>query len=318
MGGNDDKPGSDHQVMQDILKANLIEQRRGRRWKNFYRFSVLAYLSLLSWHFLSDPVSQDVYQGSEKHVAVVDLNGEIAAKAASGVSAERLVGDLTKAFKDESAVAVMLRVNSPGGSPVQSARVYRAIMRLKEQGDMPVYAVAGDITASGAYYIASAADFIYADPSSLVGSVGVIMGGFGFSGIMDKLGIERRVYTAGKYKSFLDPYSEENPQMVAHAQSLLDNIHSQFITDVRTSRGDRLHGNDGELFNGLVWTGEQALELGLIDGLGSPREVADEQLGTTEMVDYTSHEGGLQSLLGRIGVSFVSEATDFLTRYHFQ
>ena len=304
----DDKAMStDAHILTDLVHAHLKEQRSGRRWKVFFRLLAVAYIGGMSFLMLKDVPSSD---GSDeaKHVAVVDVKGEIASDSRQGASAERLIKGLTSAFEADNAVAVMIRINSPGGSPVQSAQVYREIIRLKElHPDRPVYAVAEDIAASGAYYIAAAADQIYADSTSLVGSVGVIMGGFGFTEAMDKLGVERRVYTAGKHKAFMDPYSKEQPETIAHANQILANTHRTFIADVRKGRGDRIKGTDEDLFNGLIWTGSQAVELGLVDGIGSVRELAREKFDTDRIVSYSQSPNPLESLADRISASFASE-----------
>lgn len=294
--------------VDSFLKESIKEQRRARRWKIFFRLVLAVYvgIGMYIFHF---GIDTSVVNEEEigKHVAVVDVRGAIV-DSPQGASAEIIIKGLQKAFKAEDAVAVIIEINSPGGSPVQSAQVYREIMRLKEKHpERPVYAVANDIAASGAYYIASAANEIYADPTSLVGSVGVIMGGFGFSEIMDKVGVERRVYTAGKYKAFMDPYSDENPETIAYIKELLKDTHNQFIKDVRAGRGDRIKGTDEELFNGLVWTGTRALDIGLIDGLSSTRELAREKLHVDKVVNYSYQPNPFERLVDRLGASFAGE-----------
>lgn len=306
-----ERENAEAEVLRDIVLAHLKENRRGRRWKVFFRLLFALYVTGFLVLMFKD-VSPDA-EAEERHVAVVDVRGEIAADSRQGASADHLIKGLRAAYEAEHAVAVMLRINSPGGSPVQSAQVYREIMRLKaKHPDVPLYAVAEDLAASGAYYIAAAADEIYADPSSLVGSVGVIMGGFGFSGAMEKLGVERRVYTAGKHKAFMDPYSEENPETIEHARTLLSSIHQEFIDAVRKGRGDRVKGADEEVFNGLIWTGVQAKEIGLIDGFGSVREVAQDKFKIEKLVSYSYTPNPLERLADRISASFAGEvATAF-------
>jgi protease-4 len=300
------------ETMKEIVLAHLKEQRRARRWKIFFRLLFAAYIAAAAYLMLKDADPERAIV-AQRHVAVVDVRGEIASGSSKAASADHIIKGLRAAFDAENAVAVVLRINSPGGSPVQSAQVYRAIQRLKaEHPNRPVYAVAEDIAASGAYYIAAAADKIYADPSSLVGSVGVIMGGFGFSGVMDKVGIERRVYTAGEHKAFMDPFSQENPDTIAHAQTLLADIHKEFIDAVRKGRGDRVKGTDEEVFNGLIWTGNQALEIGLIDGLGSVREIAMEEFGVDKLISYSHSPNPLERLADRMAASFSGEVKESL------
>jgi protease-4 len=248
---------------------------------------------------------------SPDHVAVVDVNGTISSDSSNGASADKIIKGLERAFEQENSVAVVLDINSPGGSPVQSAQVYREINRLKDKyPEKTVYAVGADIMASGAYYIASAADFIYADPTSLVGSVGVIMGGFGFSDAMNKLGVERRVYTAGEQKSFMDPFSEADEESIAHVNTLLSDIHREFISAVKNGRGDQINGTDEELFNGLVWTGNQAISLGLIDGAGSVREVALQEIGIDKLVNYSEKPNPFQRIADRISANFAASLVE--------
>ena len=240
---------------------------------------------------------------AEPHVAMVDLNGAIMAD--SPASADLISTGLREAFEAENAQAVLLRINSPGGSPVQSNFVYNEIRRLRaEHPDKKLYAAITDMGASGAYYIASAADEIYADPASIVGSIGVIMANFGLQEAADKLGVERRVYTAGENKDLLDPFAPVKDKDREHVQTMLDEIHQQFIGAVKQGRGDRLKV-DGhpELFSGLFWTGQRALELGLVDGLKSPGQVARDVVGVERTVDYTVSASPLDKVLKKFGVS---------------
>lgn len=292
-------------TLKSVLESTLVEQRRARRWKIFFRLLIAVYVAV-GFYFAAGGISAaGTDTVSPKHVAVVEVNGAIASDSSTGASAEIIIKGLERAFSQKNAVAVVLDINSPGGSPVQSAQVYREINRLKEKHpEKTVFAVGADIMASGAYYIASAADFIYADATSLVGSVGVIMGGFGFSDAMEKLGVERRVYTAGEQKSFMDPFTEENPESIAHVKTLLADIHSEFISAVKDGRGERINGTDEDLFNGLVWTGNKALNLGLIDGLGSVREVALNEIGLDKMVNYSQKQNPFERIADRISAKF--------------
>lgn len=302
--------GRDWRLIEKLVMSLQSEQRKSRRWGIFFKLLTFTYLfALLAivWAPFSD--SMGVTTG--KHTALVEINGPIAADELA--SADNIVGSLRSAFEQEDSVAVILRINSPGGSPVQSGYVYDEIKRLRaEYPEKKVYAVISDVGASGAYYIASAADEIYANRASLVGSIGVVAGGFGFTGIMDKLGVERRLYTAGENKGFLDPFSPEQDQEVAFWQDVLETTHQQFIKAVKEGRGDRL-ANDDRLFSGLVWSGEQALELGLIDGLGSASHVARQIIGQEDVVDYTHHKGPLRDLVDQLGVSFGQSVVEQLT-----
>lgn len=293
--------GRDWRLIEKLVMSLQSEQRRSRRWGIFFKFLTFAYLfALLA--IVWSPFGGSLDATTGKHTAVVELNGPIAADELA--SADNIVGSLRSAFEQEDAVAVILRINSPGGSPVQSGYVYDEIKRLREEyPEKKVYAVISDVGASGAYYIAAAADEIYANRASLVGSIGVVAGGFGFTGAMDKLGVERRLYTAGENKAFLDPFSPQQEQEVAFWQDVLENTHQQFIAAVKDGRGDRLVDDD-RLFSGLVWSGEQALELGLIDGLGSTSFVAKQIVGQEDLVDYSHRKGPLRDLVDQLGMSF--------------
>jgi protease-4 len=237
---------------------------------------------------------------SQPHTAVVSIKGEIADGAEA--SAEFVVTALRAAFEDEGSQAVVLQINSPGGSPVQAGIINDEIRRLKAKHKKPVYAVVEESCASAAYYIAVAADEIYVDKASIVGSIGVLMDGFGFTGLMDKLGVERRLMTAGVNKGFLDPFSPQTKNQRTHAQTLLDQIHKQFIQVVREGRGQRLKETP-ELFSGLFWSGEQAVNLGLADGLGNLDYVAREIVKAEEIIDYTRHDNVAERLAKRFGAA---------------
>ena len=293
------KTAWERDTLERLAFATLAEQRANRRWRIFFRFAWLALIVALLW--------TGTHKGgvggngpSQPHTAVVAIKGEIADGA--DASAEWVVTALRAAFEDEGSQAVVLQINSPGGSPVQAGIINDEIRRLKEKHKKPVYAVVEESCASAAYYIAVAADEIYVDKASIVGSIGVLMDGFGFTGLMDKLGVERRLMTAGVNKGFLDPFSPQTKPQRAHAQTLLDQIHQQFIQVVRDGRGKRLKETP-ELFSGLFWSGEQAVELGLADGLGNLDYVAREIVKAEDVIDYTRHENVAERLAKRFGAA---------------
>lgn len=299
------RPGNDREwrLIEKMLMSIQDDSRRQRRWTIFFRILTFAYLFLLLVLFMPGKGSVHVPASGDEHTALVEISGVIA--DGSEASADTIVTGLRDAFEAEKAQAVVMRINSPGGSPVQSGYVYREIQRLREKyPEKKVYAVISDIGASGAYYIASAADEIYADQASIVGSIGVIMAGFGFTDAIDKLGVERRVMTAGENKALMDPFAPVNAGEQKHVQAMLDEIHGQFIDAVKSGRGDRLKAEaHPEIFSGLFWTGEQALELGLVDGLASSGQVARDVVGAEDIVDYTPRPDPLRKLLGRFGAS---------------
>ena len=292
--------GKSWRLLEKTLLASVQEQRRARRWGIF--FKLLTFVWLFGLLLLWAPWSSLGGSGSTApHTALVELRGVIADETPA--SADNLVEGLRDAFEDPKSKAVVLRINSPGGSPVQAGYVYDEIRRLRAQHpDIKLYAVITDLGASGAYYIASAADAIYADKASLVGSIGVTAAGYGFVGTMEKLGVERRSYTSGEHKAFLDPFSPQKPDETAFWQGVLDTTHRQFIAMVKQGRGERLKDKDHpELFSGLVWTGEQAVGLGLVDALGSASSVARDVVGQEKLVDYTVQESPLDRFSKRIG-----------------
>lgn len=307
-------PGWERSIIEKLALESLAEQRRKRRWGIFFRFLGFAYLTFLilmlgDW---GDP-AEKLGEG-KKHTALIQLNGVI--KPTGEASAEKITEALQAAFKDRGTQGVILRINSPGGSPVQSGIINDEIKRLRaKHPDIPLYAVVEDVCASGGYYVAAAADRIYVDKASIVGSIGVLMDGFGFTGTMDKLGVERRLLTAGQNKGFLDPFSPQDAQHKQHAQFLLDDIHKQFIDVVRAGRGKRLKESP-ELFSGLMWTGARSIELGLADGLGSVESVARDVIKADDIRDYTMRASlgerfarqfgadmaeGIMNTLGRFG-----------------
>jgi protease IV len=290
----------DDKVASAFAREALREQRLARRWNAF--FKALFFLYLLAILVLSMPnLSRGSWLSGEKFTALVDLQGVISSD--SRASADAIITGLRAAFEDSNTAGVILRINSPGGSPVQSGYINDEIRRLRDKyPDIPLYAVLQDICASGGYYVAAAADEIYADKSTIVGSIGVRMDSFGFVESMDKLGIERRLLTAGEHKGFLDPFLPLKDDDVHHINSVLGEIHEQFINTVRAGRGDRLVESD-ELFSGYVWTGERGLALGLVDALGSSSFVAREIIGAEEIVNFTPRQDLLDQFARKVGAS---------------
>lgn len=274
------------EMMDHWIGGVLTEQRRARRWKLFFRLMLLTVVlvTLFTSVYSLFWDSPGTAVPTQRHLGIVEVNGVIASD--SPANAERIIKGLNRAWDSESAAAVVLHINSPGGSPVQSQRVYAEIMRLREQGDKPIIAVIEDLGASGAYYIASAADEIFASPASLVGSIGVIYAGFGFEEAIERIGVERRVLTAGDNKAFLDPFQPMDNDAEAFWQGVLNQTHRQFVDDVRAGRGGQL-SDSPEIFSGLIWSGEQSIELGLVDQLGSLEQVARAKVGGTHWENYT-------------------------------
>jgi protease-4 len=293
-------PHWERAALEKIALASLQEQRRSRRWGIFFKLLGFIYLFALlfvalGWLGKRDGVSP------VRHTAVVEINGLIASEHPG--AAENVTAGLQEAFKDKATQGVVLRINSPGGSPVQAAQINDEIRRLREKyPDTPLYAVVEDICASGGYYVAVATDKIFVNESSIVGSIGVLMDGFGFSNVLDKLGIERRLLTAGENKGFLDPFSPLEPEQRKHAQKMLDTIHQQFIKVVREGRGDRLKETP-ETFSGLMWTGEESIQMGLADALGSVQYVARDVIKAEELVDYTPRENIAERVAKRFGAA---------------
>jgi protease-4 len=297
-------------TLERLAFATLAEQRASRRWRIFFRFAWLTLFAVLAWTgFHRAGVGSS--GPSQPHTAVVAIKGEIADGA--DASAEWTVNALRAAFEDEGSQAIVLLINSPGGSPVQAGIINDEVRRLKAKHEKPVYAVVEESCASAAYYIAVAADEIYVDKASIVGSIGVLMDGFGFTGLMDKLGVERRLMTAGVNKGFLDPFSPQTKAQRTHAQTLLDQIHAQFIQVVRDGRGKRLKETP-ELFTGLFWSGQQAIDLGLADGLGNLDYVAREIVKAEDIIDYTRHDNVAERLAKRFGAAIGEGAVHALQR----
>ncbi|MCU7905426.1 MAG: S49 family peptidase [Candidatus Thiodiazotropha sp. (ex Epidulcina cf. delphinae)] len=288
-------------LLNRMVMATVAESRRSRRWGIFFKLLTFGYLFLILGVFFWGDKLQLAQISAEEHTALVEVKGLISSETKA--SADKIVTGLRSAFEDKKTKGVILRMNTPGGSPVQSRYINREIMRLKEKyPKIPVYAVVADICASGGYYIAAAADKIYADEGSIVGSIGVLVNGFGFVEGMEELGIERRLLTAGDNKGILDPFSPLNEEDKVHIQRMLDQLHEQFIETVKQGRGDRLKTDQHpELFSGLFWSGEEARELGLIDEFGSSSFVAREVIGAEEIVDFTPKEEVWDRLAKNLG-----------------
>jgi len=285
-------------TLEKLVFATLNEQRSARRWKLFFRFLWLGLvLAVAGWIYASSSAASSV---SAPHTAMVEIKGEIATGAEA--NAQSVIASLRSAFEDSGAQAVVLLINSPGGSPVQAGIINDEITRLRQLHDKPIYAVVEETCASAAYYIAAAADNIYVDKASLIGSIGVLMNGFGFTGLMEKIGVERRLLTAGENKAMLDPFSPQDEEQQAYVQSMLSQIHNQFIEVVKKGRGSRLKQNE-DTFSGLIWSGQQSIELGLADGLGSLDYVAREIVKAENIVDYTQRENLGLRLAKRFGSS---------------
>jgi len=289
----------ERKVLQDLAFASLKEQRASRRWGYVFKGLILLYLVAVFLVAMSN--NTELQTHSEPHTALVEINGVIAAEA--DANADTIVTGIRKAFESQQAKGLILRINSPGGSPVQAGIINDEIARMQTtRPDFPVYAVIQDVCASGGYYIAASAKEIYADKASIVGSIGVRMDSFGFTDIIKKVGIERRSLTAGENKAFLDPFMPMKDEDIQHAHNMLNNIHQQFIDVVKQGRGDRLSDNP-DLFTGLFWSGEQALPLGLIDGLANSSTVARDKVGVKKIVNYTPQPNYLDRFAGRFGAS---------------
>ncbi len=291
-------PGWERSTLERLMFATLDEQRTARRWRTFIRLAWLAFFVFLLWALMhrGSPSTDK----SLPHTAVIEIKGEIAAGGDAG--AEAVVAAMRSAFEDTGAKALVLLINSPGGSPVQAGIINDEIKRLRIKHNKPVYAVVEETCASAAYYIAAATDRIFVDKASIVGSIGVLMDGFGFTGLMDKLGIERRLMTAGENKGFLDPFSPQTEKQRVFAQAMLDQVHRQFIETVKAGRGKRLKETP-ELFTGLFWTGQQAVEMGLADQLGNLDFVAREIVKAEDLVDYTRRDNVAERLAKKFGAA---------------
>lgn len=297
-------------MIERLAGAALQEQRRARRWGIFFKLLTFAYITVILLLAVDWQGRGDALDG--KHTALVEVNGVIAAGAEA--SAERVTAALQAAFKDENTQGVVVRINSPGGSPVQANNIYEEMRRLrKKHPKVPLYAVVEDLCASGGYYVAAGADKIYVGKSSIVGSIGVRMDGFGVTGLMEKLGVERRLITAGENKGFLDPFLPLDDAQKRHAQALLSDVHQQFIDVVREGRGKRLKESP-DIFSGLIWTGERSIELGLADGVGSLDYVAREVVKAEHVVDFTRKENVAEKLARRFGAGAAGALAELIER----
>ncbi len=308
---NDSNAPWERELITKLAADALVEQRRRRRWGIFFKLLTFAYVTFLLI-VMVDWSSRADLTGGKKHTAMVELSGLIA--PGTDASAERINTALQAAFKDKNTQGVIVRINSPGGSPVQAQTIYDEMRRLrKKYPDIPLYAVVEDICASGGYFVAAGADRIYVSKSSIVGSIGVLMNGFGFTGLMDKLGIERRLITAGERKGMLDPFSPLDEKDRQYAKQLMEEIHRQFIGVVREGRGKRLKETP-DMFSGLIWSGEKSVELGLADGFGSLDSVARDVIKAEDIFDYTQKEGIAEKFAKRFGAGAANAIAEFALR----
>ena len=293
-----DDPNWERRLLEKLATENLKEQKRSRRWATFFKLLLVGYfvaILALSWF----KGGSDIVTG--EHTALVSLKGVIGEQGYQG--SEQVLKALKKAFDNDKAKGVILRINSPGGSPVQAGYMYDEITRMKKaHPDKPFYTVLGDLAASGGYYVAVSGSKIYADKASIVGSIGVRMGSFGFVAAMKKVGVERRVFHAGAHKTILDPFQPVDPYEKQFVENMLETIHQQFIGVVKEGRGDRLK-DDPDMFTGLFWSGEQAVKLGLVDGIANAKTVARDMIGAGKIVDYTVQPNLLEKFAGKLGAS---------------
>ena len=311
MAESDKNPGENWEraAIEKIALSAIQEQRRARHWGIFFKLLLFIYLFALLFIWLGWTGKKETSAG--KHTALVEVRGVIGPESAA--SADNVVSGLQDAFKDKRTQGVILRINSPGGSPVQAGHINDEIRRLRAKyPNIPVYAVVEEICASGGYYVAVAADQIYVDKGSIIGSIGVLMDGFGFTGLMDKLGIERRLLAAGRNKGFLDPFSPIRDDQEKYAETMLTEIHQQFITVVRQGRGKRLKETP-ELFSGLLWVGTRSVELGLADALGSVDSVAREVIKAEDIVDFTPRENIAERVARRFGAAMAESLVRVMT-----
>ena len=300
----------ERELVTKLATAALKEQRRARLWGIFFKLLTFAYISLILLMAI-DWKGADV-AGGRKHTAMVEVSGIIA--PGSDASAERINAALQAAFKDKNTQGVVVRINSPGGSPVQAQTIYDEMKRLREKHPtIPLYAVVEDVCASGGYFVAAGADRIYVGKASIVGSIGVLMNGFGFTGLMDKLGIERRLLTAGENKGMLDPFSPVDEKSLAQVKEMLGDIHQQFIAVVKEGRGKRLKESP-DIFSGLIWTGQKSIDLGLADSLGSLEYVAREVIKAEEIMDFTQKEGIAEKFAKRFGAAAANTFAEAVLR----
>jgi len=303
------KEGWERTLLEKLAFATLKEQRARRRWGIFFKSITLALIGFAIWAGFSRSGSEMETVGP--HTALVKIDGTIETKGAG--DADTVISALTKAYEDPGSVGIILAINSPGGSPVQAGIINDEMTRLrKKYPQKPLYVVVDEMCASGGYYIAVAADRIYVNKASIVGSIGVLMDGFGFTGTMEKLGVERRLLTAGENKGFLDPFSPQSEAQKTYALSMLNEIHQQFIDVVRQGRGKRLKETP-EMFSGLFWSGAKSVEMGLADGFGTVESVARDEFKATNIVDYTQREGLSDRVLKKFGAAVGSAAIKTIT-----
>jgi len=300
--GGSREQGWEREIIEKLAFAAVTEQRRARRWSVFFKSLVFIYLLVIFGLAIYPKIKVQIGSETKGHTASIDIRGVIAEDKPANASS--IIESLRDAVKDSDTKGIILHANSPGGSPVQSAYVYEEIRKIKkEHPKLPIYAVVSDICASGCYYIASASDKIFVSPASLIGSIGVLMDGFGFVDVMQKLGVERRLLTAGAHKAMLDPFSPPKEDETRYMQGLLEQVHQQFIDAVKAGRGDRLKENP-DVFSGLVWTGEAGVKLGIADGFGNDDSVAKDLIGAEKLVDFTQHERLLDRIAGKLGAAF--------------
>ncbi len=296
-------------VLEKLAMSAIQEQRRGRHWSIFFKTLTFAYLFIVMFLAMGWIGGKAETALGGRHTALVEMNGVIASD--SPASADNIIPSLQDAFKDKKTQGVILRINSPGGSPVQAGYINDEIRRLRAKyPKIPLYAVVEDMCASGGYYVAAAADRIFVNKASMVGSIGVLMDGFGFTGTMEKLGVERRLLTAGENKGFMDPFSPMNPHHKELVKQMLDEIHQQFIAVVKQGRGKRLKETP-DTFSGLFWTGQKSIELGLADEMGSLESVARDVIKAEDIVDFTTREGLADRLARRFGAGVASALPGF-------
>jgi len=310
-----DQVNWEKQALESLLNENLKDKRGERRWKTIWRVIWLGLFLFAAYTFLN-PFKNKSSSVLGKHTALVNIQGEIASNTPA--NAADVNSALQAAFENPDSVGVILKINSPGGSPVQSGMIHDEVLRLrKEYPKKHLYVVVEDICASGGYYIAVAGEKIYVDKASLVGSIGVIMSGFGFTGLMDKVGVERRVITAGDNKDMMDPFAKQNPKNKEALQEMINQVHQQFIDVVKQGRGEKLQKND-ELFTGMVWNGARSIELGLTDELGTIDFVAKEVIGQKDIIDYSQTENVAERIAKRFGASFGTSFAKALQSFSMQ
>lgn len=291
------KAGWERDVLEKLAFASLRELRAQRRWSIFFRLVTFSLVAFLIWTIMDFGAASKTAVTS--HTALIEIDGTIEAGGRS--AADAVIPALNKAYADKGSVGIIMHINSPGGSPVQAGIINDEIARLRKiYPQKPLYVVVGEMCASGGYYVAAAADKVFVNKASIVGSIGVLMDGFGFTGLMEKVGVERRLLTAGENKGFLDPFSPQVPKQKEYAQTMVDEIHQQFIEVVRNGRGKRLKETP-DMFSGLFWSGSRAVELGLADGFGTVDSVARDVLKAEDIIDYTEHEGLPERVLKKFG-----------------